>query len=92
MLLPSAGQWKDCSTFKMRSTASLSKFLDSYALGVRLVESFAKIFFVEPHGGGDAARRPVDHHIGQQVVQGELPASTGLFSFCGDNSNENKAF
>lgn len=36
-----------------------------YALRVRWVEAFAKIFLVEPHGGDDAAGRPVDHHIGQ---------------------------
>ena len=28
--------------------------------------------FVEPHGGDDGAGGPVDHGVGQQVVQGEL--------------------
>lgn len=41
---------------------------------MRLVEALAKIFLVEPHGGDDAAGRPVDHHVGQQVVQRVLPA------------------
>lgn len=39
------------------------------------IETLAKVFLVEPHGGDDAARRPVDHHVCQQVVQRELPAT-----------------
>lgn len=74
MLLPSAGQWRDCSTFKISGTESLSKIFDCYALSMRLVKAFAEIFLVEPHGGDDATGCPVDHHIGQQVVQRVFPA------------------
>lgn len=45
-----------------------------YVLGVRLVEALVKVFLVEPHGGDDAARGPVDHHVSQQIIQRELPA------------------
>lgn len=45
-----------------------------YVLGVRLVEALVEVFLVEPHGGDDAARGPVDHHVRQQIIQRELPA------------------
>ena len=45
-----------------------------HSLRVRHVQAFAKVLLVEPHGGDDAARRPVDHYVSQQVIQGELPA------------------
>lgn len=36
-----------------------------------------EVLLVEPHGGHDGAGGPVDHDVGQQVVQGELPKKTG---------------
>lgn len=45
-----------------------------YSLWVRLVETFPKVFLVESHGRDNASRCPIDHHISQQIIQGELPA------------------
>jgi hypothetical protein len=41
---------------------------------VWLVKTLAEVLLVEAHRGDDAARCPVDHHVGQQVIQTELPA------------------
>lgn len=32
-----------------------------------------QVFFVETHGGDNAAWHPVDHDIGEQIIQAELP-------------------
>lgn len=36
-----------------------------------------QVLLVVALGGRDGARRPVDHDVGQQVVQGELPGKAG---------------
>lgn len=41
---------------------------------MRMVKALLKVFLVEPHGGDDAARGPVYHHVSQQIIQRELPA------------------
>lgn len=58
---------------------------------MRLVEAFAKVFLVEPHGGDDAARRPIDHHISQQIIQRELPVRHHIHKISG-YSNDNNGF
>ena len=35
--------------------------------------SFLHIFFVETHWGDDAAWHPVDHDVGEKVIQVKLP-------------------
>ena len=45
-------------------------------------EAASHVLLVEALGGGDGARRPVDHYDGQQVVQGELPGKAGGPSQC----------
>lgn len=46
------------------------------SLGVHsLLKVFTEVLLVEPHGGGDRTCGPIDHHIGQEVVQRELPAT-----------------
>lgn len=35
--------------------------------------ALSQVLLVEALGGGDAARCPVEHDVGQQVIQGELP-------------------
>ena len=32
----------------------------------------ADVFGVEPHGRGDGAREPVEHHVVEELVQSEL--------------------
>lgn len=39
------------------------------------IKTLAKVFLVEPHGGDNAARGPIDHDVCQQVIQRELPAT-----------------
>lgn len=54
---------------------------------MRLVEAFSKVLLVEPHGGDDAARRPIDHHISQQIIQRELPARHRKISHYSNDDN-----
>lgn len=79
------------STIAMEVLPSCRGLSGCYSLRVRLVEAFAKVFLVEPHGGDDAARRPIDHHISQQIIQRELPARHHIHKIFG-YSNDNNGF
>lgn len=40
----------------------------SHLLCMWSIKTLAKVFLVEPHGGDNAARGPIDHDVCQQVI------------------------
>lgn len=40
---------------------------------------FAQILFVEAHWGDDGACSPVDHDVGEEIIQTELPMAGQKF-------------